>query len=125
MLFEDDKTNRLVESIKLFDEMVNNKWFTTTSMLLFLNKNDLFEEKIKRVPLRKFFPKYGTQGGTDDPESAKNWILQQFLNKNRNPAKVVYSHVTCATNQDNVRTVFEAVKDILIRAALDEAGLLH
>eukprot|EP00461_Guttulinopsis_vulgaris_P000858 UN00858 len=123
LLFEDDRTNRLVESIKLFDEMVNNKWFQQTSMLLFLNKNDLFEEKIRRVPLRKFFPKYS--GNDGDIEGAKNWILQQFLQKNKNPSKVVYSHVTCATNQDNVRAVFQAVKDILIRAALGDAGLLN
>ena len=50
--------NRMVESMKLFDSICNNKWFTETSIILFLNKKDLFEEKIKRSPLTICFPEY-------------------------------------------------------------------
>lgn len=46
------------ESLKLFDSICNNKWFTDTSIILFLNKKDLFEEKIKRSPLTICFPEY-------------------------------------------------------------------
>lgn len=45
--------NRMEETLSIFDEICNSQWFTKTSMILFLNKRDLFEEKIKRVPLRK------------------------------------------------------------------------
>ena len=41
-LYEDDTTNRMHESIKLFKEICNTKWFINTSMILFLNKRDLF-----------------------------------------------------------------------------------
>lgn len=41
-LYEDDTTNRMHESIKLFKEICNTKWFANTSMILFLNKKDLF-----------------------------------------------------------------------------------
>jgi hypothetical protein len=41
-LYEDDTTNRMHESIKLFKEICNTKWFVNTSMILFLNKKDLF-----------------------------------------------------------------------------------
>lgn len=50
--------NRMQESLKLFDSICNNKWFTDTSIILFLNKKDLFEEKIKRSPLTICFPEY-------------------------------------------------------------------
>ena len=46
------------ESLKLFDSICNNKWFTDTSIILFLNKKDLFEEKIKKSPLTICFPEY-------------------------------------------------------------------
>jgi len=46
------------ESLKLFDSICNNKWFTDTSIILFLNKKDLFEEKIKKSPLTVCFPEY-------------------------------------------------------------------
>jgi len=46
------------ESLKLFDSICNNKWFTDTSIILFLNKKDLFEEKIKKSHLTVCFPEY-------------------------------------------------------------------
>ena len=48
----------MVESLKLFDSIVNNEWFTETSVILFLNKKDLFEEKIPYSPLTIIFPDY-------------------------------------------------------------------
>lgn len=47
-----------MESMKLFDSICNNKWFTDTSIILFLNKKDLFEEKIKKSPLTICFPEF-------------------------------------------------------------------
>ena len=44
--------------MKLFDSICNNKWFTDTSIILFLNKKDLFEEKIKKSPLTICYPEY-------------------------------------------------------------------
>ena len=46
------------ESMKLFDSICNNKWFSKTSIILFLNKKDIFQEKIKKSPLSICFPEY-------------------------------------------------------------------
>lgn len=46
------------ESLKLFESIVNNRWFVETSVILFLNKKDLFEEKITTSPLTICFPDY-------------------------------------------------------------------
>ncbi|KAF5901512.1 guanine nucleotide-binding protein G(k) subunit alpha, partial [Clarias magur] len=58
VLAEDEEMNRMHESMKLFDSICNNKWFTDTSIILFLNKKDLFEEKIKKSPLTICYPEY-------------------------------------------------------------------
>lgn len=58
MLAEDEEMNRMIESMKLFDSICNSKWFVETSIILFLNKKDLFEEKIQRSPLTICFPEY-------------------------------------------------------------------
>lgn len=55
------------ESMKLFDSICNNKWFTDTSIILFLNKKDLFEEKIKKSPLTICFPEYAGETKIDGP----------------------------------------------------------
>lgn len=58
VLAEDEEMNRMIESMKLFDSICNSKWFVETSIILFLNKKDLFEEKIARSPLTICFPEY-------------------------------------------------------------------
>jgi len=50
--------NRMQESMQLFDSICNNKWFTDTSIILFLNKKDLFIDKIQTSPLTICFPEY-------------------------------------------------------------------
>jgi len=121
VLYEDENTNRIVEALNLFEEICNSRWFRETSMILFLNKRDLFAEKIQKVSLREFFPEYQ---GDDSYDSACEFMQEQFESKNRNPEKQVYTHVTCATDTDNISAVFNAVKDIIIRKSLNEAGLV-
>jgi len=44
-LVEDPNVNRMQESLKLFKEICNSKWFTETSIILFFNKQDIFSRK--------------------------------------------------------------------------------
>lgn len=48
----------MLESLSLFESIVNSRWFIHTSIMLFLNKVDLFQAKLTRVPLNKYFPDY-------------------------------------------------------------------
>ncbi len=52
MLYEEANVNRMHEAVSLFQQTVNSKWFDTVSLILFLNKADLFREKIKEVDLK-------------------------------------------------------------------------
>jgi len=121
VLYEDENTNRIVEALNLFEEICNSRWFRDTSMILFLNKRDLFAEKIKKVPLSSCFAEYQ---GDDSYEAGVEFMQEQFESRNRNPEKQIYTHVTCATDTNNVAAVFNAVKDIIIRKSLNEAGLV-
>jgi GTPase SAR1 family protein len=120
-LFEDDRVNRMAEALKVFEEILNSPWFKQTSMILFLNKRDLFAEKIKKVKLRDYFPDYL---GENNYEDAVKYIISIFHAKNQNPDRTIYTHVTCATDSSNVQAVFNAVKDIIIKRSLQEGGLL-
>jgi hypothetical protein len=46
------------ESLLLFDEICNSPYFKDIAFILFLNKMDLFREKIARVDLKVCFPDY-------------------------------------------------------------------
>jgi len=119
VLYEDDTTNRMHESLKLFSEICNNRWFIDTAMILFLNKKDLFEDKIKHTSITKCFPEYT---GENTYKAASIYIESQFMARNENADKAIYPHHTCATDTGNVRVVFNAVKDIILRKALDQSG---
>jgi GTPase SAR1 family protein len=119
--YEDETTNRIIEALNLFEDICNSRWFEKTSMILFLNKRDLFAEKITRVPLTACFPDYP---GEMTYEAASEFLKTVFEAKNHNAEKALYTHVTCATDKDNVSAVFNAVKDTIIRQSLAHAGLL-
>ncbi|KAG1689655.1 Guanine nucleotide-binding protein G(o) subunit alpha [Nymphon striatum] len=120
VLHEDETTNRMQESLKLFDSICNNKWFTDTSIILFLNKKDLFEEKIKKSALTICFPEY--QGAQEYGEAAA-YIQAQFEAKNKSTTKEIYCHMTCATDTSNIQFVFDAVTDVIIANNLRGCGL--
>jgi len=119
-LYEDDTTNRMHESLKLFKEICNTRWFSNTAMILFLNKKDLFTDKIKRVDLSICFPEY--RGGLDY-DKASAYLRQQFIAQNENPKKAIYPHFTTATDTENVSFVFNAAKDVVLQQTLADTGM--
>ncbi len=48
----------MIESLKLFESICNSKWFKETSVILFLNKVDIFQQKIETSPISTYFPEY-------------------------------------------------------------------
>ncbi|BFZ61509.1 Guanine nucleotide-binding protein alpha-2 subunit [Saitoella coloradoensis] len=120
VLLEESGQNRMEESLALWESVVNSRWFVRTSVVLFLNKVDLFKGKLGRVPLRDYFPEY--EGGSD-PSKAAKFILYKFTKLNRAELKV-YPHLTQATDTGNIRLVFAAVKETILQNALQDSGIL-
>ena len=121
VLEEDDEVNRMVDSMQLFDSICNNRWFVKASIMLFLNKTDIFEEKIQRSPLSICFPEYEGLNTYDD---AANYIQIMFENiHNKRRPKELYTHFTCATDTKNIQLVFEIVNDVIIKKELKECRL--
>lgn len=139
------------ESLHLFNSICNHRYFAATSIVLFLNKKDVFLEKIKKAHLSMCFPDYDgavtiirkaqrilkkttkqtklclrvfSSTGPNTYEDAGNYIKVQFLDLNmRRDIKEIYSHMTCATDTENVKFVFDAVTDIIIKENLKDCGL--
>ncbi|KAI9469641.1 MAG: G protein alpha subunit [Benjaminiella poitrasii] len=120
-LIEDESVNRMQEALTLFDSICNSRWFEKTSTILFLNKTDLFCDKLITSPLERYFPDY--EGGSDY-DSACDYLTQRFVSLNSSPDKQVYSHLTCATDTEQVKFVMTAVNDIILQANLRNVGLI-
>lgn len=120
-LLEDKTQNRFQESLVLFDNIINSRWFARTSVVLFLNKIDLFAEKVQRVPLANYFHDY--TGGNDVNKAAK-YILWRFVQLNRANLHI-YPHVTQATDTSNIKLVFAAIKETILENSLKDTGVLY
>jgi len=119
-LREDDTQNRMVEALLLFREITHSTWCKNNSIIIFLNKTDLFDEKIKRVPLKSHFEDY--QGEEKNSSVAKEFIKDKFLEQAM-PSQYIYCHYTCALSTENIQFVLKSVKDTLLRSTLDDCGL--
>jgi len=119
-LMEDEKTNRMHDSLQLFEGILNSDWFRETPIILFLNKSDLFDEKVKKQDLKICFPEY--TGGCER-DTALKYIEDKFQEKNTENRQL-YVHVTCATNTENVEIVFNAVRSECLKEMLNELQVL-
>ncbi|XP_063003446.1 guanine nucleotide-binding protein subunit alpha-15-like [Elgaria multicarinata webbii] len=138
-LEENSSENRMRESLDLFRTILELPWFWNTSIILFLNKVDILEEKIMISDLAAFFP--GFPGPKQDAPSAKRFILEmymdiftQFSDHDDNAGvrtskevcrpRILYPHYTCATDTQNIGTVFEDIKDAVLAGYLEEFNLV-
>ncbi|XP_069817912.1 guanine nucleotide-binding protein subunit alpha-14 [Dendropsophus ebraccatus] len=122
VLAECDNENRMEESKALFRTIITYPWFQNSSVILFLNKKDLLEEKILFSHLIDYFPEFN--GPKQDAKSAREFILKLYQDQNPDKEKVIYSHFTCATDTENIRFVFAAVKDTILQLNLREFNLV-
>lgn len=122
VLVESDNENRMEESKALFRTIITYPWFQQSSVILFLNKKDLLEEKIMHSHLVDYFPDF--DGPQKDAQAGREFILKMFVDLNPDPDKIIYSHFTCATDTENIRFVFAAVKDTILQLNLKEYNLV-
>lgn len=122
VLVESDNENRMEESKALFRTIITYPWFHNSSVILFLNKKDLLEDKVQRSHLVDYFPEF--DGPQRDAQAAREFILKMFVDLNPDSDKIIYSHFTCATDTENIRFVFAAVKDTILQLNLKEYNLV-
>lgn len=130
-ILEDEKTNRMQESLLLFKSILRSGWFEESSVILFLNKEDLFSEKIGstysenplKVPLSTCFPECPVH--KDPYKDGLKYIREQFVKRLGNSERSdLYIHVTRATDRGNIDKVFNNVQNQLVRKAMQKAVLL-
>jgi len=121
LLSEEGKT-RMDESLEVWEEILNKEEFENTTIILFLNKADLFEDKVERVSLSETFKDYKGK----DYQAALDFIKQYYLNKSQNTkhkTESIHVHTTCAIDTNVMQVVFESVTEEIFKQRLALAGL--
>jgi len=121
LMFEDDAINCMIDSLELFREICNLQWFVETPIILFLNKKDLFQEKIHIIPLSVCFPQFdlspprpneeSASGGTGTAaENESELLLEQkkeYMNSAQEFIKAQFIHYGGGNNvQDGGRQIY-------------------
>lgn len=114
-----DKQNQMQEAFGLFEAIANSRWFEHSAMILFLNKIDLFREKIEsgKAPIGNFYPDY--QGGPRDVAAGQQFFADRFKSLVRAPTKETYVHFTNATDTDLLKKTMSSVQDMIIQRNLN------
>ena len=133
------------DSLDLFDTLINWKkknyiketkqmkeslLFENVAIILFLNKEDLFDQKIRTSSLKVCFEDFNEDEKNDVDsmaKSAKEFIARKFVEVNKTNVnrskRDIYWHYTYALDRKNVETVVASVKDKILKYMLESMRL--
>mmetsp|Transcript_12883 Transcript_12883/g.26678 ORF Transcript_12883/g.26678 Transcript_12883/m.26678 type:complete len:433 (-) Transcript_12883:310-1608(-) len=124
-LAEAKRTNRMVEALELFRSVCNNRAFANTSIMLFLNKKDIFAEKIMYSDIANQRPFGDYAGPPKDFDHGVLYFIQKFkdclIDDEFNDS---FIHVTCATDTNNMEFVLDSTRTIIMTDNLRRSGFL-
>lgn len=126
VLFEDNTTNRLTETLKVWRNTVNHQDFKTTWFLLFLNKYDLFQEKYyqDKQPIEIDFvtdhsPPKVEEEVDEKCEKAIEWFQDLFMGQvQKQKRHQVRIYETTALERKTMRRVMDLCTTLLIHAGV-------
>jgi len=124
-LAEASETNRMVEALDLFHSVINNIAFSNSSVLLFLNKMDVFAEKIRYSDIGSMEPFSDYSGPPNDFDAGVKYFKKKFkdrlIDDELNDA---FIHVTCAVDSKNLEFVLDSTTSIIRSDNLKRSGFL-
>ncbi|KAG1813969.1 guanine nucleotide binding protein, alpha subunit [Suillus subaureus] len=127
LLAEDPEVNRLEDSLLLWKSVISNKLLAHVSIILFLNKVDLLQAKLKSgVRLSHHIPRYGDR--PNDYENVSTYFYNKFGSIHQafssNKEREFKIHFTSVTDTRRTATIIQNVRDIIITVNLKNIHLM-
>jgi len=125
-LREDRRVNRLEDTYMLWQTLCSLQMLTKTQIILFLNKCDLLEQKLRAgVKVRTHVPSFGDR--SNDVDTVKKYFQSHFkeIAKQHSPEqRGYYVHLTSVVDTRSTAATLRTVEDGILRASLRRADLL-
>ncbi|KAI6001591.1 G-alpha-domain-containing protein [Pisolithus orientalis] len=126
VLTEDRTVNRLEDSVLLWKAICSNKLLANVDLVLFLNKCDILEAKLKSgIRLAKYVRSYGDRG--NDVETACKYFRTKFsaIHREYSPLpRKFYGFCTSVTDTTTTAGILASVRDMVVRRHLKQSRLL-
>jgi hypothetical protein len=124
VLYEDENTNRLEESLNLWDQICNSRWFRDSLPVLIFTQDDIFRQKLdalryynndgtinntrvvselRRVPILTEYDGDGTYG------NVLSYITNLFMSRVEPTNRQIMIAICNACNVDSVEYVFRHI----------------
>ncbi|VDN57466.1 unnamed protein product, partial [Dracunculus medinensis] len=116
---EDETQNRMIQNQQIFKTIVQSDYFKNASIVLFLNKYDIFQEKIRHSSLKKCWPEYSGDNSLDE---CTKYVKRQFQLCVPNHQKY-FPFITTATDTNNIDFVFSTAVAHIVNQNLKATGL--
>ncbi|KAI0312036.1 G-alpha-domain-containing protein [Amylostereum chailletii] len=125
-LREDRRVNRLEDSFVLWQSLCSLKLLARTQIVLFLNKCDLLEEKLKAgAKVKDWVPSFRDR--SNDLDTVKQYFQAHFkeIARQHSPEpRRIYVHLTSVTDTKATGVTLRAVEEGILRDSLQRADLL-
>ncbi|KAF7341901.1 hypothetical protein MSAN_02045800 [Mycena sanguinolenta] len=126
VLAEDDKVNRLEDSVLLWKIIVSSPLLKNTNLILFLNKCDILKKKLASGQnFRQHVTSYGDR--PNDFENCSQYMKKKFavIAKQYSPEpRAFYTYFTSVIDSQSTSDILGSVQDTLIRQNLGRNQLL-
>ena len=105
----------MMEALDLFESVVKNRSFQNTSIMLFLNKKDIFTEKVLYSDIRAVAHFSDYDRTAEDFDEGVLYFIQKFQDRLvDDELNEAFIHATCATNTTNMEFVLDSLKTIMM-----------
>ncbi|GLB39143.1 putative G protein alpha subunit [Lyophyllum shimeji] len=126
VLAEDRSVNRLEDSVLLWKAVCSNKLLANVDLVLFLNKCDILDAKLKSgIKLARYVKSYGDR--ENDLDSVSKYLRGKFsaIHREYSPhPRKFYAFCTSVTDTATTAGIIASVRDMVIRQHLKQSKLL-
>jgi hypothetical protein len=102
-------------------QICNSRFPGATDIILFLTKQDVFEEKVRAVDINSVPEFADYDGPAKDPEAGKEYFLQKLLQQNENKEKKICHHFVNAVDSQDVEVAFRAAMETVLNRKIPQS----
>ncbi|TDL27757.1 heterotrimeric G protein alpha subunit [Rickenella mellea] len=124
-LAEDRRINRLDDSLRLWKAVCKNKLLAKTQLILFLNKCDLLEKKLKSGAKFKDYARSFDKA--NDKAGVTRYLRHRFMDISKQVSpepRTIYAHLTTLTDTKTTAITLSDVQDGILQSQLTKYDLL-
>jgi signal recognition particle receptor subunit beta len=111
---EDETVNRMADAIVLFEQIANHPLLSKPDLMIFFNKRDIYEKKVGKSWIQKYFPEYS--GKTGSISQGYHFFKEKFLAQSK-VNRSIFTHLTCCTDTKTMTKIVQALMYFLLISA--------